>query len=138
MKLKLIFVLMMLGWIEFARADGSIMFIDADRFLKQQPALRSYLLKTLCISSTGLAVRVAGNYPMGGARIGPYKLMAKPKGQLGPYTMMLHVNTVQYFYDKQGKDADVTEAVRIKEILDSVEISELKEPEEYWPSYNCK
>lgn len=119
-------------------ADGSVNFEDANRFLQQQPTLRSYLLKTLCISSTGMAVRIAGDYPMGGARIGPYKFDAKPKGQPGPYTMQLVVNTTQYFYDKHGKDVDVVKAVRVKEVFWSVELSILGEPDDYWPSFNCK
>src|SRR5512143_3551723 len=68
-----------------AEADGSIGFEEIDAVLRQRPELRTYLVDTLCISNSGLASRVAGEYPMGGSRLGPYELDAKPKGQAGPY-----------------------------------------------------
>lgn len=122
-----------------AEADGSIGFEEVDAVLRQRPELRTYLVDTLCISNSGLASRVAGEYPMGGSRLGPYELDAKPKGQAGPYVFRLIVNTSQTFFDKNGKEADVTEAVRVKEILSSIELSELPiEDRMSFPSFNCK
>lgn len=124
-----------------AQADGSIEYEDdVDPILKQAPALRKFILNTLCISHSGMAVRIAGEYPMGGRRIGPYELYAKPKGVVGAYTMKIVINTSQLFFNKAKKSIsinDIDQATRMRESLLSVEISMLKEPEAYWKSYNC-
>ncbi len=77
--------------LESARAGSSVGFIeDATPFLKQNPALLEFINKTLDIEDIGWA-REGGrtfNKPEGD-RILPYGFRAKPKGQSGPYTVLV-------------------------------------------------
>ncbi len=76
-----------------ARAGSSVGFIeDAVPFLKKDPSLLEFITKTLDIEDIGWA-REGGrtfNKPEG-ERILPYGFRAKPKGQDGPYTLLVLV-----------------------------------------------
>src|SRR5436189_6099816 len=98
-----------------ATAEGSINFDDADVVLKQQPILREYLLNSLCISNTGIASRLASIYPMGGKRLGPYELVAKPKAQAGEYTLKIIISTEQKFTNNRGKSVGPDKATQVIE-----------------------
>ncbi len=123
-----------------ALAGGSIGFDEADTYLKQAPLVRAYLLDTLCISDSGMATRVGGNYPLGGQRIGPYELRAKPRGIIGPYTMNIIINTQQRFFDHNGKEVQqnaIDTAYRIEESFQSVEIRVAETKTGYRKPVNC-
>jgi hypothetical protein len=92
------------GSVPIAHADGTVGFEQADEFLKQAPDVRAYLMETLCIASAGWAARLASNYPLGGARIGPYKFQARPKGQPNGPRFELRITTHQIGYDANGKE----------------------------------
>ena len=74
-----------------AGTGSSVGFLeDATPFLKQNPALLEFINKTLDIEDIGWA-REGGrtfNKPEGD-RILPYGFRAKPKGQPGPYTVLV-------------------------------------------------
>ena len=77
--------------LEIASAGSSVGFIeDATPFLKDDPALLELINKTLDIEDIGWA-REGGrtfNKPEG-ERVLPYGFRAKPKGQAGPYTVLV-------------------------------------------------
>jgi hypothetical protein len=129
-----------------ARADGSVTFDQADEFLKQAPELRAFLMATLCISENGLAPRLAGEYPLGGLRIGPYEFAARAKNDpAGPW-LTLSVVTRQALLGKDGKPLPREDgkaepwdrAYRIRETFRSVELS----PRQHGPgglkAVNCE
>ncbi len=110
-----------------AWAGGSFAFEDLQPILNQQPVLSQWLTASLDFDQTGLAVRLGQNvYPhLGGARVGPYAILAKPKGKAGPFTLQVTVNTKIIFLDKAGKpmaDSDKSEPWHIKEKLSSVTV----------------
>jgi len=87
-----------------AHANGSVGFEQADAFLKQAPEIRAYLMDTLCIAESGEAVRLAGDYPLGGMRIAPYRFQARPKGQPNGPRFDLWITTWQTGYDANGNE----------------------------------
>jgi hypothetical protein len=87
-----------------AHADGSVAFEQADVFLRQAPEIRAYLMDALCISASGDAVRLAGDYPLGGMRIAPYRFEARPKGKPNGPRFDLWITTWQIGYDANGNE----------------------------------
>jgi hypothetical protein len=55
------------------------------------------------------------NKKFGGKRLGPYHLLANPKGYEVDYTFELILQLEQIFLDKEGNSTDITKAVTIKE-----------------------
>lgn len=129
-----------------ARAEGSVGFEQADVFLKQAPEIRAHLMETLCISENGMAVRLAGEYPLGGLRIGPYKFQARPKGQPNGPHFELWITTYQIGYDANGQElvgkygAPYPPVERMYSIKETFKSAELRIPQ-YWvpglASVNC-
>ena len=114
----------------YVHAGGSFTFNDQLLpLLKQKPELMEYLMSTLDIEAHGLAGRIGSmvNPHLGGARVGPYRLRAKPKGQKGDYTLELIFHTKWQFLDSNGEPADLTSGVRVVETLTSVEIKSIVE-----------
>ena len=112
----------------YAHAGGSFDLDDQLLpLLKQKPELMDYLMSTLDIEPHGVAARIGRtvNSHLGGTRIGPYQLCAKPKGQKGAYTLQLTFHTSKVFLDSNGKPADFTTGVKVVETLTSVEITTL-------------
>ncbi len=114
-----------------ALAGGSCDFEeDVQPVLMQQPKLGEHLLATLDIYRTATAVRIGSsvNEELGGTRVGPYQLYAKPKDAKGPYIFELTVNTKQTFLDAEGRKTTVEKAASVKEKLENVQIEMAKEP----------
>lgn len=109
-------------------ADGLFIFDQKiPALLSQKPVLARYLNTTLEFAKEGVATRVGTeiNPTLGGVRIGPYRLNARPKGKIGPYTLYVVFNTEVEFKDKTGKITDsVNDGIEISERLISVEIRE--------------
>jgi len=115
-----------------ALAEGSVSFEEADKFLKEAKDIRDHLFATLCISAGGSGARLAGEYPLGGMRIGPYEFEARPKGADVSKTFTLKINTYKFAYDRDDRPitADwvsrLNEVYRIEEKFTSVSIEPLK------------
>ena len=109
-------------------AGGSFDFADQLLpLLEQQPELKQYLLSTLDIAPHGYAGRIGStvNLHLGGTRIGPYVLKAKPKGAKGDYTLELKFHTEKKYLDANDKVSDLVQSVKIIEKLKWVEIKML-------------
>ena len=112
-------------------AGGSCDFEeDVKPILMQQPKLGEHLIATLDIYRTASAVRIGSdvNEELGGARVGPYTMYAKPKNAKGPYVFELTVNTKQKFLDADGKKTKLEKAASVKETLENVQIAVAEEP----------
>jgi hypothetical protein len=129
---RLLCVVLMLSMSVGAYAGGSCDFEeDVKPILMQQPKLGEHLLATLDIYRTASAETRIGssvNEELGGTRLGPYMLYAKPKDTKGPYVFELTVNTKAVFLDAEGKKTKVDKAASVKETLENVQLSVLKEP----------
>jgi hypothetical protein len=103
---------------------------DVKPILMQEPALADYLLSTLDFYRTASAVRIGGivNQELGGKRIGPYTIDARPRGLKGPYIFLVTINTERLFFDKDHKKTDLQAASTVEEKLTSVEIVVSKNP----------
>jgi hypothetical protein len=111
-----------------AYAGGSFDFADQLLpLLEEQPKLKEYLLSTLDIAPQGYACRIGStvNAHLGGKRIGPYVLKAKPKGVIGDYTLELTFHTEKKYFDANDKVSNLALGVKVLEKLKWVEIKML-------------
>jgi hypothetical protein len=129
-----------------ADADGSVAFgDDAQRFLDEAPTVRDYLFDALCISINGMAARVAGDYPLGGQRIGPYRFPAYRKGEPNGPFFTLEIETWQQLFGKDGKPLDygpdnrppIGNAYRIEEKFRAVRLYPASHPLPELKTVNC-
>ena len=112
-----------------AWAGGSFAFADLQPILNQQPGLAKWLTDGLEFAETGEAVRIGQNVNprFGGRRIGPYVILAKPKGASGPFTLELTIETELRCRNAAGKAVDVSQAQVIQENFASVTARPYKE-----------
>ncbi|MGO9174819.1 MAG: hypothetical protein ACLQED_01550 [Desulfobaccales bacterium] len=112
-----------------AWAGGSFGFEDLRPILNQQPVLAQWLTAGLDFDESGDAVRIGQNVNprFGGRRVGPYVILAKPKGAAGPFTLEVTVETELICRDKAGKPVDVSKAQTIKEKFSSVTVKPYQE-----------
>ena len=93
--------------------------------MDENPALQKVVMASFDLAESGGANRIGYrvNKTLGGYRIGPYYLNAKPKGQNGEFTLTIIFHTEILFIDKNGHETgDLTAAVKIKERFYSFEI----------------
>lgn len=107
-----------------ALAIGSFRLADLEPLLARQPGLRAVLFDGFDLETTGWAERIgnAANARLGGTRIGPYHLYAKPKGSAGPYALEVVLHTQCTYFDQAGKACALADAVRLEEAPVSLEV----------------
>lgn len=105
---------------------GSFHFEDDLRpILAQNPPLEDYIINTLDLSDSGIAMRIGQNVNphLGGKRIGPYIMRAKPKGSEGPFIWEITFETEQVFTGEDGRIvSDISDAREISEWINAVTI----------------
>jgi len=90
-----------------AFSGGSVMTTEVQEIRKQEPALWEYLNTTLDFAEVATGLRCDNVWEhMSGARLAPYKVAVKPKGEEGDFSMVLVVECQQHFLDKDGKEID--------------------------------
>jgi hypothetical protein len=107
-----------------ALADGSIEWSKMAPLLAENPAVRDFVEATLDVRPGGLGVRFGWMYPLGGARISPYRFEARRKGSQGSYDLDLTICTAPTFLDQDGKPATWDTAHSFTERLSFVAINE--------------
>jgi len=108
-----------------AWAGGSFSFEeDLLPILNQQPVIAKWLTGGLEFDQTGDAVRIGQNVNprFGGLRVGPYVILAKPKGAAGSFSLEVTVETELICRDAAGKPVEVSEAQTIQEKFSSVSV----------------
>ena len=115
----------------WAHASSSFYLEDIQPLLQQQPTLWAYLQNTLDIQNVGIAPRINSkeNPALGGSRIAPYVLSAKPKGTPGDYTLTIEVRAETIFLDAHGKKVPLKDGATIKEHLTGVLVRTIKPDE---------
>ena len=113
----------------FAHAQGSLDTNEILPLLKTKPKVADFLLSNLELHDSAMGTRLGFHWEnLGGARIGPYEILAKPKGAK-EWTVQLHLCVRTTFLDAQGnaldKDAAFEKAVGFEETLVSVQIEEI-------------
>jgi len=109
-------------------AGGSFILDDIKPLLDQAPQVKAYLFSTLDFDACGSADRIGNNVNprLGGARVGPYCINARPKGSKSGNIFEICINTDIDFRDKKGKSCELDKAYSFKEKFLSVEIKPLK------------
>ncbi|HEY9072492.1 MAG TPA: hypothetical protein VIN67_00045 [Desulfobaccales bacterium] len=112
-----------------AWAGGSFAFEDLRPILNQQPVLAQWLTGGLEFAETGDALRIGQNVNprFGGRRVGPYVILAKPKGAAGPFTLEVTVETELICKNKAGKPVEVSQAQTIQEKFVAVTVKPYQE-----------
>ena len=97
--------------------------------LNQQPVIAKWLTGGLEFDQTGDAVRIGQNVNprFGGLRVGPYVILAKPKGAAGSFSLEVTVETELICRDAAGKPVEVSEAQTIQEKFSSVTVKPYQE-----------
>jgi hypothetical protein len=115
----------------FAEQGGSFYLSDLRSLLAGNIAWQG-IKDSFDIYSAGDASRIgwSESNKLGGTRIGPYKLWAKPKGRSGPYTCGIDIKTRISYLDKFGQQAKMENATSVKEEVVAFEIRTLT-PKEY-------
>jgi hypothetical protein len=105
-------------------AGGTFPLKHLRPILEREPALAKHLFSTLDFAEWGVSSRVGStvNERLGGARLGPYRILAKPKGAAGGYTFEVVVYTKKTFLDGSGKEVTLADASSIVERFDYLEI----------------
>jgi hypothetical protein len=111
-------------------AGGTVSFEkDVKPILMQRPVFAKVLLDTFEFRNTVQAETVGREVSpaLALARIGPYRVFAKKKGE-AEYSMVIQINTTTHFLDRSGKETNVlAKAVSLREDFDSIEIDPLPE-----------
>ncbi len=116
-----------------ARAGGSLESEKVIALLKQNRALWACLGDTMEFAPVAAGVRCGNHWPyLGGARMAPYTLQARPKGEK-EYSILVTVECEQRFFDETGyelpmKDGEITDeiirkAARVGETAVSITLS---------------
>ena len=107
-----------------ASAGGSVLWGEMTPLLAATPELEKVVQRSLDCDEVGDAeLRLAGQYPLGGRRLGPYRFFCRVKGERGAASLTLTIRTSWRGYDKSGRPADVARAVRIDERAEGIELS---------------
>jgi hypothetical protein len=107
-----------------AWAGGSVHLDDLRVIWQQEPVLAKWLNDGLEFDQTGDAIRIGPNVNLrfGGRRIGPYVILAKPKGAAGPFSLEVTVETELICRDAAGKEVDISKAHSLQEKFASVSV----------------
>lgn len=113
------FVLLMAWLPTWAFAGGSCPVEWMMPLLRQDPAVHQFVTSALHLDATGWAGRIGSrvNEDLGGARLAPYSIRAKPKGSTGPWLFLLIVEADAVFLDAEGKPVPLEQGKKIQEKL---------------------
>ncbi|MGI8655040.1 MAG: hypothetical protein ACR2LC_07460 [Pyrinomonadaceae bacterium] len=109
-------------------ADGSFQLQDLKPILNQNPVLANYLFSTLDFAAGGVASRIgdAVNDRLGGKRVSPYRVLAKPKGTKGAYIFEVVVYTDKIFLDEKSNVTTLEKAFSVIEKFQYIEIRKVE------------
>ena len=106
---------------------GTVSLAEIDSLLRQKPSLRNFLMSSLDVDDTVMAaLRFGPHTKLGGARMGPYMIQARPKTPKNASPLEVVLCTDARFFDASGRvTEDETNAVRLEEKLTFVILREL-------------
>jgi hypothetical protein len=104
-----------------AFAPGTLDLDEISALLSQQPRIFRALTTGFEIQKTAIGVRLGNHFThLGGKRIGPYTLWARPRGSAGPFDIEIQVCTSVTFLNSTGRATDdIIDAAQTKEVLRS-------------------
>jgi len=95
----------------------------------QDPVIHSFVTSTLDLDDSAWARRIGSNVneDLGGARLAPYTILAKPKGSTGPWVFQLILEADAVFLDAQGQPVPLEKGKKIKETLKGIQMISIPE-----------
>jgi len=121
------FVLVLVGAPSVCTAGGTVSLSELDPLLRQKPDLRMFLISALDMDDTVMAAVRFGSHVkfLGGARIGPYMIKARPKTPANASPIEVVLCTDTRFFDASGRvTQEETNATRLEEKLSVVMLRE--------------
>jgi len=114
-----------------SHGGGSFLIEDILPLLQQNKDLSEFVAAHLDLESGGWAARIGNrvNENLGGARIAPYSIRAKPKGSPGPWTFELIIEAETEFLDSKGNAVSLEKGESIREKLLGIKLIPLSESE---------
>src|SRR5438876_582540 len=105
-----------------ARSRGSLNLSDIDDLLARDKEISAQITADFDMFHVGVADMIdrSESVKLNGARIGPYRFPARPKGRPGPYTYEIIIETRATFIDKAGHPAPSRKAEDFKEEIKSI------------------
>jgi hypothetical protein len=110
-----------------ALGQGTVKLADLDSLLRQKPQIHAFLTSAYNMDPTATAaVRFGPQFKnLGGARMGPYTIRARPKTPRNAATLEIVLCTDARFLDASGKEtSDQMSAVRVEERLAAMMLRE--------------
>jgi Ran GTPase-activating protein (RanGAP) involved in mRNA processing and transport len=107
---------------------GTVSLAEIDSLLQQKPPVRNFLMSSLDMNSTVMAAVRFGSHAnyLGGARMGPYIIQARPKSPRDASPLEVVLCTDARFFDASGSvTEDEMNAVRLEEKLTVVMLREV-------------
>ncbi len=106
---------------------GTVSPSEIDSLLRQKPSVRNFLMSSLDMDDTVMAALRFGHHTkLGGARMGPYMIQARPKASKDALPLEVVLCTDARFFDASGQvTEDEINAVRLEEKLTVVILREL-------------
>jgi hypothetical protein len=108
---------------------GTVNFSEVVPLLEQKPGIRMFLMSSLDMDSTVTAAVRFGSHLryLGGARMGPYIIQARPKLPENAARIEVVLCTDAQFFDASGKvTRDQFNAARLEETLTAVMLRDVK------------
>ena len=99
----------------YAFGGGTVIDAEVDSVLDQQPQLAGFVRSEMefCGAPWYAEIRLAGSYPSGGKRLGPYERRIRPKGSKNNFDFVLTINTSYRGYNAEGKEVDARRGMLI-------------------------
>lgn len=121
--------LLVMALAQSAWGGGSFAREDLIPILGQQPAIAAWVAGGLDLDESGDAMRIGQNVNpnLGGLRVGPYVILAKPRGASGPFTLEVTVETELNCMDDNGNSVELEKAASIEEIFSSITVRPVSE-----------
>jgi hypothetical protein len=110
-----------------ALADGSAIPEEFEPLLKQKKEIYEFVSAHLELDKHGSGDRIgqAVNPRLGGTRIAPFFVKAKPRGEK-EWTLLLEIQAQVDFLDEEGKKSSLEEAVSIRETFTGIRLTPLE------------
>jgi hypothetical protein len=110
-----------------AHGSGSFLVEDIKPLLKQKKEIYGLLTDSLDLATSGSADRIGQsvNPNLGGTRVAPYIVYAKPKGARD-WVLEIQIDATTEYLDPSGKPTSMESATSVRETLLSIRISPLQ------------
>lgn len=115
------------GLLPQAHGSGSFSVEDIKPLLKQKKEIYGFLTQSLDLATSGSADRIGQsvNPNLGGTRVAPYIVYAKPKGEK-EWVFEIQIDATTEYLDPTGKPTSLESATSVRETLLAIRISPLQ------------